>query len=196
MRTPNTVTPSQLGLELGCLIDEQAWYLIQSDVLEETLEDVRDTLTGVERRYEVLPAANAKALLRGDPSAAACLPTGTESWADSDYADLDRLRAAVRAAWPVLIWIASPRAIERLVHLAPNFASFFQPSIGIWWNKGLTPEEAEVHLRELRARWGQSDEEVIALAATGQLQQDVDHHLWLILLGRGDLIDHPPTDTT
>jgi hypothetical protein len=55
----------------------------------------------------------------------------------------------------------------------------------------ITPAQAEEHLQRLRDQWGKTDEEMMALATAG-LAHGADHHLWLILLGRGDLIGQRP----
>lgn len=52
----------------------------------------------------------------------------------------------------------------------------------------MTPTDIAKHLKLLQEVHLQTNEEVITQAESGILTQDADHHLWLILLGRGDLI--------
>jgi hypothetical protein len=51
----------------------------------------------------------------------------------------------------------------------------------------MTKEQTEEHLAPLRTHYGMSDQDMIALAEQGKAHK-ADHHAWLVLLGRGDLI--------
>jgi hypothetical protein len=54
----------------------------------------------------------------------------------------------------------------------------------------LTEEFRQQQLEDLRKSHGKTDSEIIALAEADRwpLEPGADHHVWLILLGRGDLI--------
>lgn len=188
MSRPYAITPSTLGLELHGRLEKHAWYLIESDEPDSTVEDVCDVLAVSDVEAYRLSAPDPHSLLAAPREDVACVPTGTWEWDEEAYPLLDRLREAVREAWPLLIWVASAQAVRRMVLLAPNTASFFQSSAGRWSEDGMSEAEVEAHLESLRARYGRSDEEVIAMATRGELPADADHDLWLVLLGRGELI--------
>lgn len=187
---PNVFTPSILGLELHVLQGDQAWYLIACDEPEATLNEVCDTLGSAEVPYQRCSAQSPEALLRQgrDTKVVACVPVDTWDWDDAAYARLDYLRWRIREAWSVLVWVAPPPAVRQLIHLAPNFAAFFQPSVGSWSSGTMPTSDAEAHLAALRKQYELSDEDVIAMAMQGKMPADADYQLWLILLGRGDLI--------
>jgi hypothetical protein len=53
----------------------------------------------------------------------------------------------------------------------------------------LTEAESQQRLEALEQFTGKTDEEVICLAETGQLPTDPEYGEWLVLLGRGDLLE-------
>jgi hypothetical protein len=53
----------------------------------------------------------------------------------------------------------------------------------------LTDEEKERRLVALRAWSGLSDAEMLAAVERGEIRLEPEHAVWLVLLGRGDLLD-------
>jgi hypothetical protein len=183
------ITAGHLALELDGLGLEPSWMLLVAEHPGQAVAEVAETLTTLGLAPRILAPAGPHGL-QGEPTPdAIALVTGSWRWSDEDCYPLDPLRAAIRATWPRLIWITTAADADRLATLAPNFTSFFSPTRGTW-----TPEEeasADDHLARLRARYGLSDDDVIRGAEAGTLPQDADHHAWLILLDRGDLIGRP-----
>ncbi len=176
------MTPSELGLELSGPLQDQGWYILVTNSPAETSQDVVDILDALGLENEEVEA-NVPGDVPTKSTAAVCVVV--QNWSsDACYAELDYLRARILAAWPLLIWIANYVQAQELARLAPNFSSFFANSRE--W--GMTKEERESQLAALRATWEQTDQEIIELATSGLLQQDADHHFWLVLLGRTDLI--------
>lgn len=189
MATPsNPIAASRLGLELDGPFGELHWCLIAASGDSEAEASLRDALESVEVRHRVVRPKNPQALLASPASTDASIVVGTSGWTDADYSALDRLRTRLRDARPVLVWLTTPDAASRLLHRAPNFAAFFGPNVGVWADDAMSAEEVEAHLVALRDRYGEADAEVVAMAERGELPQTVDHHAWLVLLGRGDLI--------
>lgn len=193
MITPlNVITPSSIALELHGRVGEQAWYLISSADPVATVKDVCAALASADIAFRQVSARRPEDLIRERHlNAGACVPTDMWDWDDTAYGRLDYLRAPIRQLWPVVVWVTRPHDIERMVHHAPNFSAFFQPSAGTWSNGTMAPSETEAHLVALRRQYGLSDLEVVDKAMKGELPEDADHQTWLVLLGRGDLIRKP-----
>lgn len=76
-------------------------------------------------------------------------------------------------------------------HYAPNFASWigsrvYDLQLGL---EILTEAESQQRLEALQQSTGKTDAEVIHLAETGQLPTDPEYGEWLVLLGKGDLLE-------
>ena len=184
----NTISSSRIGLELDGPFGLLDWCLLTAAEPERAAQDLADALDGAGVAHEILVADNPEALVTALPGVRACIVTGAWNWGTAAYETLDRLRSAVRDSHSVLLWVTTPAAAQALVRHAPNFAAFFAPSMGAWSDGSMSSAEAETHLVALRARHEMSDAEVLSLAEKGEMASDADHHAWLILLGRGDLI--------
>lgn len=195
----NVVDASRIGLELAGPLEDQAWYLLDigSTPVLDIARELEDALEGGNLLHVSLAAPEPRALVAPHRMAdlgavLVCVPPADpeRSWDDDAFAQLDRLRSKVRERWPRLVWLADAEGIRRMVHYAPHFHAFFELA-GRWSDGTMSRAEVDSHLDHLRRRYGITDDEVLERAARGELPQDADHHAWLILLGRADLI--PPT---
>jgi len=107
----------------------------------------------------------------------------------AEWAVLDRRRSAISHPG-VLVFVTTPDGFGQLMQAAPNLAS---------WLGGLVFERVHdvaqlAHVREqrlaaLRSWAHRSDQEVVHAASHGQLPADPEYAEWLVLLGRGDLLE-------
>jgi hypothetical protein len=108
-----------------------------------------------------------------------------EQWQQFDYA---RSRFSHDKGGIILL---TPHAARQFQTYAPNFASWigsrvYDLQLGL---EILTEAESQQRLAALQQYTGKTDAEVIRLAETGQLPTDPEYGEWLVLLGRGDLLE-------
>jgi hypothetical protein len=89
------------------------------------------------------------------------------------------------------ILVLSPNTAGQFQSYAPNFASWigsrvYSLQLGA---EILTAAESQQRLEALRHSLGKTDADVIGLAESGQLPHDPEYGEWLILLGKGDLLE-------
>ncbi len=89
------------------------------------------------------------------------------------------------------ILLLTPNSAKQFQTYAPNFASWvgsrvYELQLGL---EILTEAESQQRLEALQQFTGKTDLEVIRLAETGQLPTDPEYGKWLVLLGRGDLLE-------
>lgn len=136
------------------------------------------------------PSPGAARLLRElPPMNADVLLISAESYLEEDWRLLDRRRSTL-AREGVTVFITTPASFTHVMRVAPNLVS---------WLAGLvfSHESADAHAtgqRELRLAalraWGdKTDAEVVLAASEGRLPRDPEYAEWLVLLGRGDLLD-------
>ncbi|MEZ4298387.1 MAG: hypothetical protein R3B70_25775 [Polyangiaceae bacterium] len=114
--------------------------------------------------------------------------TGVDNWREEDWQHLDELRSRlIRTGRTALV--LSTASFERLVTCAPNLSSLIPSAWHYLENPDrMSDEEKERRLIALREWSGMTDEEMLARREAGTLPPDPEHSLWLILLGRGDLL--------
>jgi hypothetical protein len=121
---------------------------------------------------------------------ASLILSGFEQWTDADWRHLDQLRSNLviqRGAFLLL----SEHSTTLMLNQAPHLASL----IGVrvypftYGTEFLTVEEQEDRLVSLRSWSGKTDDAIIALAESNQLSPEPEYGEWLVLLGRGDLIE-------
>jgi hypothetical protein len=108
-----------------------------------------------------------------------------EQWQQFDYA---RSRFSHDKGGIILL---TPHSAAQFQIYAPNFASWigsrvYDLQLGL---EILTEAESQQRLEALQQFTGKTDVEVIRLAETGQLPRDPEYGEWLVLLGRGDLLE-------
>jgi hypothetical protein len=117
------------------------------------------------------------------------LLVSAETYAKADWRLLDRWRSAL-AREGAVVFVTTPASFAELMRVAPNLAS---------WLGGLvfSHEDPDAMARgqigprldALRAWSGKSDAEVVEEAQRGALPRDPEYAEWLVMLGRGDLLD-------
>lgn len=92
-----------------------------------------------------------------------------------------------------IVFVLPMPTYERLEREAPNLASWLGAAVSRVDPDAaaLTDEEREQLLLRLRTKHRMSDAEVVARAAAGDAPAEPDVALWLVLLGRGDLVALP-----
>jgi hypothetical protein len=153
------------------------------DVLEIFTESSVASLSGnngVEQLVEQVETSEAASLIL----------SGLEQWTGADWRHLDQLRsnlALQRGAFLLL----SEEAASLLLNHAPNLASWIAGRVYsfTYGTEFLTVDEQDARLTGLREWAGQTDDEIIALAESNQLSPEPEYGEWLVLLGRGDLIE-------
>jgi hypothetical protein len=108
-----------------------------------------------------------------------------KQWQQFDYA---RSRFSHKKGGILLL---TPHSAAQFQIYAPNFASWIGPRVydlqlGL---EILTEAESQQRLEALQQFTGKTDAEIIRLAETGQLPRDPEYGEWLVLLGRGDLLE-------
>jgi hypothetical protein len=137
-------------------------------------------------------SAGALALIRQarDVDGGALILSGFERLSDEEWRHIDLLRSQLTRDEPVVL-VLSMHAFERLMRCAPNLASTLGGAVfGLDEEADyFTQEENEEQLRVLREWSGLSDAEMIARVERGAIRLEPRHAQWLVLLGRGDLLD-------
>jgi hypothetical protein len=108
-----------------------------------------------------------------------------EQWQQFDYA---RSRFSHEKGGILLL---TPHSAKQFQTYAPNFASWIGARVydlQLGWEI-LTEAESQQRLEALQQFTGKTDVEVIRLAEAGQLPRDPEYGEWLVLLGRGDLLE-------
>lgn len=147
------------------------------------------TLDG-ELTLDTLHPPDAEGLLRGWAARKEdALLVEAEAFQEEDWRLLDRRRSDL-ARDGVTVFLIDASSLEALMRGAPNLAS--------WMGGNAFAREAEEasddgwrsqRLDALRAWSGLTDEAMLAEAAAGTLPRDPEYAEWLVLLGRGDLLD-------
>ncbi|MRG94772.1 hypothetical protein [Polyangium spumosum] len=90
----------------------------------------------------------------------------------------------------VMIFVTTPESFAKLMQTAPNLASWLGGFVFSHENEAAHIEEQRSQrLEALRAWAGKGDDEVVRAAEQGTLPRDPEYAEWLVLLGRGDLLD-------
>jgi hypothetical protein len=113
-----------------------------------------------------------------------------EAWTCEDWRRLDAYRSSLSKSRGGMLVLSSTSA-EMILNCAPNFCSWVGSRFYALAKDSnfLTDPEREIRLSTLREWSGLSDAEVIASAESHQLPLTPEYGEWLVLLGRGDLIE-------
>jgi hypothetical protein len=192
---PKLMSPAEFALLLTALRGASAYalYSTRSSDVHAIVIDVKTELEALEAEigvHIVEHSRGAARLLHDFPSVTAeVLLIEAEGYEEPDWRLLDRRRSAL-AREGVTVFFTTPSSFDSLMRVAPNLAS---------WLGGLVFEEEDERARieEHRARrlaalrgWsGKTDDEVVREAERGELPRDPEYAEWLVLIGRGDLLD-------
>jgi hypothetical protein len=194
---PQRLDPPSLALRLLASRGAAAYlaYLVEAaatgEVFEEIVSEIRAfdasaTIASVgdspsaARLLEELPKMDAEILLIAAPSYEA-----------ADWTLLDVRRSALERDG-VMVFVTTPVSFASLMRVAPNLASWlggFVFSRHVDDEAAQTEAERSQRLDALRVWAGKSDREVIEAAERGELPRDPEYAEWLVLLGRGDILD-------
>jgi hypothetical protein len=113
-----------------------------------------------------------------------------ENWSCEDWHQFDAARSQFSKPRGGFL-ILSDNSTELISNCAPNFCSWVGSRFYALDKSSefLTISEREIRLSALRDWSGRSDAEVIACAEAHQLPPIPEYGEWLVLLGRGDLIE-------
>jgi hypothetical protein len=140
----------------------------------------RSAINGVTPFVESIKSANEAFLIL----------SGFEQWTMQDWRHLDALRSDLTVKRNAFL-LLSELATSMMLSQAPNFASWIGVKVYdfTYGTEFLTADEQEDRLVGLRSWSGKTDDEIIALANSNQLSPEPEYGEWLVLLGRGDLIE-------
>jgi hypothetical protein len=153
------------------------------DVLEIFTESAVDSLSGIAGVVPLVEAIEST-------EAASLILSEFESWTIQDWRHLDALRSSLAVQRNAFLLLSEPATSMMLNH-APNLASWIGGRVYpfTYGAECLTETEQAARLTHLRSWAGQTDTEIIALAESNQLAPEPEYGEWLVLLGRGDLIE-------
>lgn len=187
----------QLALRLFAEAGEATYaaYVVPPGRAAEAIEEVRDELSsfpGV--AVAVLRPASCADLFHdlAGTTADAILIDATR-FAHPEWLALDRRRSAL-ARTAVLVFATTPEGFGQLMQAAPNLASWIGALAFAYEDP--TAQQSDLRVRRLEAlrAWAQkSDDDMLQEAREGRLPADPEYAEWLVLLGRADLMDLPPT---
>jgi hypothetical protein len=113
----------------------------------------------------------------------------TDSLSVGEWRALDRARSRLRPTTNVVL-VADIDAAKRMTVEAPGLASWFGGSIYLAGTELAESSNAvrEERLAGLRKRYEMTDADAIRRAERGDAPSDPEFSVWLVLLGRGDLV--------
>jgi hypothetical protein len=158
-------------------------------IIAEIDEEIRALGEGI-RVDRVGGPSSAARLLHDLPTIAGdVLLVSAETYAEADWRLLDRWRSAL-AREGAVVFVTTPASFAELMQVAPNLASWLGGLVFSHEDPdALARAQIGPRLDALRAWSGKSDAEVVAEAERGLLPRDPEYAEWLVLLGRGDLLD-------
>jgi hypothetical protein len=153
------------------------------DVLEIFTESAVGSLSGHDGGLPLVESI-------GATEATSLILSGFESWTIQDWRQIDALRSNLAVQRNAFL-LLSEQATSLMLNHAPNLASWIGGRVYpfTYGTEFLTVEEQEDRLVSLRSWSGKTDDAIIALAESHQLSPEPEYGEWLVLLGRGDLIE-------
>lgn len=115
-----------------------------------------------------------------------------ESFRSESWETLELAREELRASGRRLVLVLDEAQARAMGAAAPNLLSVFGAGVErLEAERTLTPAQREERLAALRSRFSLSDQELIDRWTEGTIAPDPDIAEWLVLLGRGDLLQSP-----
>lgn len=103
--------------------------------------------------------------------------------------DLDELRSNLMRAAPALLMV-SPSSLDEIADVAPHFTSWAGSRVfAIVEDRFLDVEARSERIAEFQRKYGFDDREFIGRVERAELVPDAELAEWLVLLGRGDLLE-------
>jgi hypothetical protein len=184
----------ELALRLIAIRGTAAYaaYLVAAGAVADAIEELREELVAFDAGLAIealRPGSGERLVLALSGVTSEVVLVDAASYGDRDWRVLDRRRSALARAG-LMVFVTTPGSFGVLMQAAPNLSSwlggfvFERPS-----DAAGTDEVREQRLAALRAWAQRSDADVIQAATRGQLPADPEYAEWLVLLGRGDLLD-------
>jgi hypothetical protein len=169
------------------------WLVLLSPTPTESAEHIKEELSFSEATFSVLPSPeNAEVLIQfsEEHQAEILVVFGIDNFTEEDWRHLDLNRSRLERRGNAAL-LLTEKAAQEFLRSAPNLASWIGASI---WNallnaERLSPEEKETRLAALRGWSGHSDEWELQAVQEKTLPRDPEYAEWLVLLGRGDLLE-------
>jgi hypothetical protein len=186
----------ELLQRIGSQSNENIWTVLVTDDLDlnDVIEELSETLSiFAECNVKVISAQNGVLNLVKEviqSSEELVLIGNFENWSCEDWHQFDAARSQFSKPRGGFL-ILSDNSTELISNCAPNFCSWVGSRFYALDKNSefLTISEREIRLSALRDWSGRSDAEVIACAEAHQLPPIPEYGEWLVLLGRGDLIE-------
>ena len=185
---------SALAFEVAERSDTNAWTTVV--VSDGSPHDIVDSLRAALRQIADLdcaifeePSVDRLATELHRAKEPVAIVAGLDRLVPSDWVRLDGARPRLARAGAVVLMLSAPAA-EQLIRFAPNLLSWLGTIRALTPSAApLSPAESEPRLASLRAHFGFSDEELLARADRHDLPADPEIAEWLVLLGRGELLE-------
>lgn len=193
--TPKKLGTTALALRLVALRETTAYvvYLIHPAVMKTVEAELRAELAAYDEGLNIRTIESSPSsarLLQEAPSILAdVLLIGADAYAEADWRLLDRRRSEFSREG-ITVFLTSPGSFAMLMRVAPNLASWLGGSVFTYEDiDALAIEQRDRRLASLRTWSGKTDGEVLQAAQAGRLPRDPEFAEWLVLLGRGDLLN-------
>ena len=168
-------------------------YVTPPDVVRAMAHEIQAELQALEPNAFLVEGAAPLDLLRvlhQRPAEHAVV--SAPEYAADDWKLLDRRRSSMQRAGVTAI-ITSFKSFDTLSQVAPNLASWIGGEVFALPSENTEDERQkrlrDVRLESLRKQFGLTDQAVIDAAVARTLPRDPAFAEWLVLLGRGDLLD-------
>lgn len=174
------------GAWLALIVPEAREAELSNELLDE-LRALGATRETIDARGGELAIVHA---LSNAPSTVLVI-VGLTDLSEEAWRHLDKLRSALLRDEGCVVLLLPESALKRAMRSAPNLMSLLTAAWEIDEKAGtLSDKDRELRLTELRRAYGLSDEELIAEVEQRSIHLDPEHAEWLVLIGRGDLLDH------
>lgn len=191
----HTLDPAEFALRCAASEGDAAYllYVVPSDQSAALIEELRLELLAMDVAVSAVGPRTTDALLRAaETDGANALLVDATGFDAEDWRLLDRRRSSLqRRAVTVLVTTAEHFA-DSMRH-APNLMSWLGAEVfafpGLETQQGKQARDREQRLLALRAWSGLTDDAILEAAAAKTLPRDPEYAEWLVLLGRGDLLD-------
>jgi len=191
---PQGIETADLALRISTSRGASAYftYLVDAKNGDEVLEDLDAELHSLDEAItlKTLAPLHADAVLEALASTTEeILLIDARAFHAPDWRHLD-LRRSSLGRDGVMVFVTTPGSFDELMQSAPNLASWLGGFVFSHEDEAARMADArDERLKILRNWLGKTDEEVVRAAQDGTLPRDPEFAEWLVLLGRGDLLD-------
>jgi len=184
----------ELALRLDASQGDAAYlvYVVPPDELADVAAELLAELNGTEIPTISIESTSAARLLHELSGFEGTLVLNAGGYRASDWSLLDRRRSDLQRVGPT-VFLTTEESFDELMQVAPNLASwlggnaFTRPPSELQATQ--ISNDRDERRAALRVWSGMSDADVIRRAEAHTLPLDPEYAEWLVLLGRGDLLD-------